>query len=160
MRMKFRRHGEHSEAIQFSKKLDCFPLLKAGVAMTFLSLVLCITGWQAFQVATADHAVPEIQLAQVQVSKPVIKHGALFGEFQGSKPLQESGLNFQLTAVFAMDDPKAGSAVISASGRKPLLQVVGDALPGGVKLKEVHPDYVVLEQAGEQSILRLPKKSL
>ncbi len=154
--MKFRRHCERSEAIQFPKKLDCFAVL----AMTILPLVLCITGWQAFQVATAEHGVPETQLAQIEVTKPVIKHEALFGEYQGSKPLQETGLNFQLSAVFAREDPAAGSAVISASGRKPLLQIVGDALPGGVKLKEVHPDYVVLEQGGEQSVLRLPKKSL
>jgi type II secretory pathway component PulC len=112
------------------------------------------------QVATGDHGVPEIQLAQIEVSKPLIKHEALFGEYQGSKPLQETGLNLQLSAVFAMGDPTKGSAVISASGRKPLLQVVGDVMPGGVKLKEVHTDYVVLEQAGQQSILRLPKKSL
>jgi hypothetical protein len=59
-----------------------------------------------------------------------------------------------------MQDPLNGSAVIGASGRKPLLQVVGDVMPGGVKLKEVHQDYVVLEQAGEQTVLRLPKKSL
>lgn len=138
-------------------KPESLPLV---LALLGLSLVLWLTLLQVGRVLTGQPATPEVSVSVQPEEKLKPQFEAFFGAYYGNKPLQETGLNFQLTAVFAMDDPLKGSAVISASGRKPMLQIVGDQLPGGVTLKEIHSDYVVLEQAGQQSVLRLPKKTL
>lgn len=131
------------------------------LALVTMIMVSCLTLIQIVHVVQEDHAPTHTNVAVLMPEKPVVQFDALFGPYEGKdRPLQETGLNLQLTAVFAMQDPVKGSAVISTSGRKALLQIVGDQLPGGVVLKEVHEDYVVLEQAGQQSVLRLPKKSL
>jgi general secretion pathway protein C len=130
------------------------------MAVASIVLLICLTTRQAFLMKPG---VQPVQASSVKPThdKPKIRYDALFGRYEGKdRPLQETGLNLKLTGVFATQDPSKGSAVISVSGQKPKLVAVGDTLSGGAKLIEVYADRIVLEQAGEQSVLRLPKKSL
>ncbi len=72
----------------------------------------------------------------------------------------ETRLNLTLKGVLAAKPMNLGSAII-AQGRtgKEKTYGVGDKLPGGVKIKEIHPEYVVLERNGQLETLKLQKIS-
>lgn len=72
----------------------------------------------------------------------------------------ETRLNLTLKGVLAAKPMSLGSAII-AQGRtgKEKTYGVGDKLPGGVKIKEIHPEYVVLERNGRLETLKLQKIS-
>jgi type II secretory pathway component PulC len=147
--------------IQFPWQSCSKEALVRGLATIGLFAVVCLTAGQIARVVSYA-PLPEVNLTEAPgPDKSEVQYAALFGPLDAKdKPLQESGLNAQLLGVFATQDPSQGSAVISISGRKPSLVPVGERLPGGILLKEVYPDYIVLEQAGERSILRLPVKRL
>ena len=72
----------------------------------------------------------------------------------------ETRLNLTLKGVLAAKPMNLGSAII-AQGRtgKEKTYGVDDKLPGGVKIKEIHPEYVVLERNGQLETLKLQKIS-
>lgn len=82
----------------------------------------------------------------------------LFGKTPSLLKVAEGGLS--LRGIFASATPESGSAIIAATGQKPKLYVVGDHLPNGTVLVAVHEQQVVLEKAGEQSMLSLPLSRL
>lgn len=133
-----------------------------GLAILGVVVLLWLTLNVLFALGSQDELKGQAsQAALFQNKKPQIQHDALFGAYDRKNgPLQETGLNLQLTGVFATQNPFDGSAVISMSGRKSQLFTVGDKIGSGVVIKEIHSDYVVLEEAGQRSVLRLPKKTL
>jgi len=125
--------------------------LMRGLAILSAVVVLWLTLKALFALGSQDELTERANQAVLQNNKPDIQHDALFGSYEGNGPLQETGLNIQLTGVFATQDPMKGSAVISVSGRKALLLTVGDKISGGAIIKEVYTDYVVLEEAGQRA---------
>lgn len=69
-------------------------------------------------------------------------------------------LNLTLKGVLASIPMESASAIIAQgkSGKEENFSV-GDKMPGGVLLKEIYPDYVVLERNGQDEILKLEKES-
>jgi len=69
-------------------------------------------------------------------------------------------LNLTLKGVLAAIPMKLASAIISQgrSGKEDIYSV-GDKMPGGVSIKEIHPEHVVLERNGRKEILKLQKIS-
>ena len=69
-------------------------------------------------------------------------------------------LNLTLKGVLAAVPMELASAII-AQGRsgKEDIYSVGDKMSGGVLVKEIHPEHVVLERNGRQEILKLQKIS-
>lgn len=72
----------------------------------------------------------------------------------------ETRLNLTLKGVLAAKPMKQASAIIAQgkSGKEDIYGI-GDKIPGGVVIKEIHPDYVVLERNGQAEILKLQKIS-
>lgn len=72
----------------------------------------------------------------------------------------ETRLNLTLKGVLAAIPMKYASAIIAQgkSGKEDIYGV-GDKIPGGVSIKEIHPEYVVLERNGQDEILKLQKVS-
>lgn len=72
----------------------------------------------------------------------------------------ETRLNLTLKGVLAAIPMKQASAIIAQgkSGKEDIYGI-GDKIPGGVSIKEIHPDYVVLERNGQAEILKLQKLS-
>jgi len=70
----------------------------------------------------------------------------------------ETKLNLTLKGVLAATPMEMASAII-AQGKagKEDIYGIGDKLPGGVLIKEIHPEYVVLERNGRLETLRLQK---
>ncbi len=72
----------------------------------------------------------------------------------------ETRLNLTLKGVLAATPMKMASAII-AQGKngKEDIYGIGDKMPGGVTIKEIHPEYVVLERSGRLETLKLQKLS-
>lgn len=72
----------------------------------------------------------------------------------------ETRLNLTLKGVLASTPMDMASAII-AQGKKGKEEIygIGDKMPGGVTIKEIHPEYVVLERGGRLETLKLQKIS-
>jgi len=72
----------------------------------------------------------------------------------------ETRLNLVLKGVLAADPMVMASAII-AQGKngKESVYGVGDKMPGGVTVKEIYPEYVMLERNGRLETLKLQKIS-
>lgn len=72
----------------------------------------------------------------------------------------ETRLNLVLKGVLAAVPMTTASAIIARGKKgKEEIYVIGDKLPGGVIIKEIHPEYIVLERKGQLETLRLPRDS-
>jgi general secretion pathway protein C len=72
----------------------------------------------------------------------------------------ETRLNLTLKGVLAAQPMQLASAIIAQgkSGKEDIYGV-GDKMPGGVLIKEIHPEYVVLDRNGKLETLKLQKIS-
>ena len=72
----------------------------------------------------------------------------------------ETKLNLALKGVLAANPMSRASAIIAKgkSGKEEIFSV-GDKMPGGILVKEIHPEYVVLERNGLLETLKLQKIS-
>ena len=72
----------------------------------------------------------------------------------------ETKLNLALKGVLAANPMSRASAIIAKgkSGAEDIFSV-GDKMPGGILVKEIHPEYVVLERNGLLETLKLQKIS-
>lgn len=72
----------------------------------------------------------------------------------------ETRLNLVLKGVFAAI-PMTNASAIIAKGKngKEEIYGIGDKLPGGVTIKEIHPEHVVLERKGQLETLYMPKNN-
>jgi general secretion pathway protein C len=70
----------------------------------------------------------------------------------------ETRLNLVLKGVFAAIPMTSASAIIArGKNGKEEIYGIGDKLPGGVSIKEIHPEYVILERMGQLETLHMPK---
>ena len=89
----------------------------------------------------------------------------LFGETQSAAAVAptsapETRLNLVLRGVIASDPMARSSAIIAqGNGGKEDVYGVGDKLPGGVSVSEVHAETVILERGGRLETLNLAKDS-
>ncbi len=79
---------------------------------------------------------------------------------QQQSKVPETKLNLTLKGVLAALPMKLASAIIAQgkSGKEDIYSV-GDKLPGGVEIKEIHPEYVMLDRNGRREKLILQKIS-
>ena len=103
-----------------------------------------------------------IAIDQAQAVRQVAS-AHLFGEMQSravtrQKTAPKTRLNLVLRGVIAAD-PMALSHAIIARGKngKEDVFAVGDKMPGGVTIEEVHADHVILNRGGKLETLQLVK---
>ena len=79
---------------------------------------------------------------------------------QKQSKVPETRLNLSLKGLLAATPMTMASAII-AQGKngKEDIYGIGDKMPGGVIVKEIYPEYVVLERNGQLETLRLQKIS-
>lgn len=72
--------------------------------------------------------------------------------------LPETKLNLVLKGVLSAGTTAMASAII-AQGKngKEEIYGIGDKIPGGITLKEIHPEHIILERQGRLETLRLEK---
>ena len=90
---------------------------------------------------------------------------SIFGVNEKAAPskqikVPETKLNLTLKGVLAANPMSRASAIIAKgkSGQEDIFSV-GDKMPGGILIKEIHPEYVVLEINGRLETLKLQKIS-
>ena len=70
----------------------------------------------------------------------------------------ETKLNLVLKGVLAAGNATIASAIIARSKNgKEEIYGINDKIPGGITLKEIHPDHVILERQGRLETLRMLK---
>jgi len=94
----------------------------------------------------------------------VAKH--LFGQAQTATAtaelatIPETQLKLELRGVMASQDPHTATAIVADPSGNEDFYTVGEDLPGGATLKEVHAQYIVLSRNGRFETLRLPADAL
>ena len=87
----------------------------------------------------------------------------LFGQapaLTAGAAIPETSLSLVLRGVVASPDPKTAAAIVADPSGNEQFYLVGQALPGGAVLKEVHRQRIVFSRDGRLETLRLPKDSL
>lgn len=150
------------------------PVLVTGLAVTLLAYSAARTTWMLLPPPEASAAAPA-EVTQLAVASRVVDPLALsraiaarhlLGSAQAgaaptdNAPIPETALNLQLRGVVASSDPKNASAIIADAAGKEGFFRVGDELPGGAALSEVHPRHIVLSRGGRFETLALPQPDL
>jgi general secretion pathway protein C len=146
---------------------------------TIVSLLLIVAcAWLLVEITwmffpqTEDASLPARQKVKPQVNKQKqqdnfkqLTSANVFGVSEKAVVQQqtkapETKLNLTLKGVLAATPMKIASAII-AQGKngKEDIYGIGDKMPGGVIIKEIHPEYVVLERSGRLETLKLQKIS-
>ena len=131
-------------------------------AMAKISWMFLPEGETSSQYRTAARAPIVTRTNQDQAIRQVA-NAHLFGEMQSAaitRPTKapETRLNLVLRGVIAAD-PMTLSHAIIARGKngKEEVYAIGDKMPGGVTVEEVHPDHVILNRGGQLETLQLVK---
>jgi len=82
--------------------------------------------------------------------------GRMFGDVGDALPA--SALNVQVSGVFAAG--RASSAVLSVDGKPQRAVLLGQEVASGVRLAEVRPDGVTIEQGGARRQISVPPPSV
>ncbi len=149
---------------QLNRRLATIASLLLIIACAYLLVEIT---WLFFP---QEEAVTPVQQKRPLISKSAQQNNVnkltaanVFGTSQSaavSEPsnVPETKLNLTLKGVLAATPMKLASAIIAKgkSGNEDIYSI-GDTLPGGVEIKEIHPEFVVLERNGRLETLRLPK---
>ena len=149
------------------------PVLASGLAVALLAYSAARVTWMFFPPPEAQAPLP-VSAAQsaaaprmdaLSLSRAIAQRH-LLGSAQSADappsgaPIPETRLNLQLRGVVASEDSEAATAIVAESAGKEDFYRVGDELPGGAILKEVHPQHIVLSRGGRFETLRLPQQDL
>lgn len=99
-------------------------------------------------------AAPRIDVERIAASHLFGRLGARAASAAALDRTPDTKLNLVLAAVFEASDPAASVAVIGTGGRAAEIYRVGDPIPGGARLAEVHSDLVVISRGGVREALR------
>jgi len=92
----------------------------------------------------------------------------LFGRSDEPPPAEEKApivapetrLNLTLRGLVALDSQQAALAIIAEGGKDENAYKVGDTVPGGAVLHEIHADRVILKRGGRFETLTLPREKM
>lgn len=70
----------------------------------------------------------------------------------------DTRLRLTLRGLFAARDPEQALAIVAEPGGEEEVYRIGDPLPGGAELREIHADRIILSRAGRYETLRLPQE--
>jgi general secretion pathway protein C len=127
-------------------------LTLASVAL--LGLVLAYWTWVWF----APTAEPRVRAAPFQ-SSGVAPAGEIFGvAHRKQTAAAPTGIAIRLLGVVAASGNQPGYAVVQLDAKRILAVLEGNEIDPGVRLAEVHPNYVILERGGARERLEWPKR--
>ncbi len=152
---------------QLNRRLAALVSLLLVVACAWLLVEIT---WLFFP--QGEEASPAVQQMQPRINKQnqqnnfrKLTAANVFGVSdraiaQKQTDVPETRLNLTLKGVLAATPMKMASAII-AQGKngKEDIYGIGDKMPGGVIIKEIYPEHVVLERGGRLETLKLQKIS-
>lgn len=133
--------------------------IAVGIAVTLAQGVWFFTvSPDAERVSSAPSApqggVPRVDIERIAASHLFGKPGSRAASAAALDSTPDTRLNLVLAAVFEASDPGASVAVIGTGSRAAEIYRVGDPIPGGARLAEVHSDLVVISRGGVREALR------
>ncbi|MES0326804.1 MAG: type II secretion system protein GspC [Gammaproteobacteria bacterium] len=167
-----------SQLINQTEQLQ--PLLKRlPVIINFVLIIACAqllseiiwtllddSGTETMTVSVPSSSVTNKNLSNAKQSQQQafrnLSSAHLFGTAEtktvSTDKLPETKLNLVLKGVLAAGTPEIASAIIAQGKRgKEEIYGIGDKIPGGITLKEIHPEHIILERQGRLETLRLEK---
>ncbi len=149
--------------------------MRPAVAQTILVLMGLVMGRELITDVMSYHSVhvTEDANASAGLNQKVVRDQAMiqknlrvsiFGDYIPKAlvdlNVKPSDLNMTLVGILFSCTQRGSQALISLANSPADTYVVGDKLPGKVTIKQITPDGVVLEHAGELESLSLPKDEL
>lgn len=145
--------------------MDTQRLILLGIRVGLVAVVAYVSAQAFWFFSAGPEPLPlSVEPAASATTDPVdvdaLRAMNLFGEpatieaAPANEVLQETRLSLVLVGVFVADEAEASSALIARSGQQPDLYSVGDQLPGGATLLEVHADRAVIRRAGLRELVR------
>lgn len=93
----------------------------------------------------------------------VVFNQAIFGNYQpihSDEDIKQSSLDLDVVGIMYSSDKVNSQVLIRAAGGEEKLYKVGDSLPGGVIIKKINKQTILLLYQGELESLSLPKNEL
>lgn len=89
----------------------------------------------------------------------------LFGQVERARPTApvdapDTRLNLTLRGILFNPNAEFARAIIASPNQPDDLYRVGDEIPGGATIEQIHPDRVILQRGGNFETLRLPEERL
>ena len=166
-----------SQLINQTEQLQ--PLLKRlPIIINFLLIIVCaqlisqvvwmlVTDSSSAPAALSSAVKPVSSKNNTQQSQQAFRNltsAHLFGIAETTKApvtaskIVETNLNLVLRGVLAAGTSDMASAIIAKNaGGKEEIYSINDKIPGGITLKEIHADHVILERQGRLETLRMSK---
>lgn len=142
-------------------------LLIVAIAWQLVQLTWLLLGRGADSAEALPPPAPQVGAAANRRQGPdlqAIADAHIFGVQEAEQVSAESApptqTNLVLSAVFAVDDPQKGLAIIGESAAAANVYLAGEAVRPGIKLHAVYPDRVILDRGGNLEALALPTQSL
>lgn len=140
----------------------------AGLA-TIVAITFLYSAWQwhadwvlAHQAIAASPTVATADETADMIAAIPDEH--LFGKsFAKGGAMPITNLQLRVTGIVKVEDEGSGSvskAYISISGQSSKIYQIGDSLPYGVKVYDITPNEVILENDGHLEKLPLPREKL
>jgi general secretion pathway protein C len=139
------------------------PTIVTVVLVIALAAQLATLAWRVLApAAPAPVAPPAVTQAGSGLNVAGIVNAHLFGTAlmqasgdSGAAPT--TSLNLVLAGTLAGSEPTNGWAIIGETAQNARVHAVGSTLPGGVRLREVYVDRVILDRGGRLESLPLPR---
>lgn len=151
------------QRVQWRQAERGVPVVNALLVM-LLAYTLAQLTWRVWPAAPQAEPPPRFVAPAVQAppAGAQIADWHLFGVPQAEQeagPPPPTPLNLTLRGVFATQGEHAYAIIADAQGKEEGYRL-GAELPGGVMLKEIYPDHVILSRSGRPETLSLPKEPL
>lgn len=139
--------------------LGICAILSVCILMT---LFYSVWQWSLdWKIAHQEIAAPSLKTPEKKDIIASISNHYLFGQPAKLGDIPITNLQLRVTGIVKKEGPMSYSkAYISISGQPDKIYTTGDILTGGVKIYDITPDAVVLENEGRLEKLPLPREKL
>jgi hypothetical protein len=131
-----------------------------------LTLVFAFMRWRNDWILVHQQTMGAPSLATIDETASMIAaipNHHLFGQSFSNGAMPVTNLQLRVTGIVKVLDERMGAiskAYISISGQPGKVYHIGDKLPYGVKVYDITPDTVILQNDGRLEKLPLPRKKL
>ncbi|MEE9320912.1 MAG: type II secretion system protein GspC [Granulosicoccus sp.] len=163
-----------ASSLSFTDKPSRLPRWVNNLLVIALGISLALLTFKLLpqSVPTGAKAVDFDRTAMTKAESPLetgntIAQAHLFGDVAAvvvedkpeSKAPPKENTTFKLAGVFAFEPQELAIAIISAGSEEQNAYGIGDKISGETTLKAVYPEYVLLDNQGQEEIVRLPENS-
>jgi type II secretory pathway component PulC len=149
-------------AIKLPKQTALGLVIALGL-LTLLTFFYTISQWHQDWLLINQSPPKSIAISDNEADRVIasLPENHLFGQEAGNVPI--TSLQLRVTGIVKVDNEQGkevSKAYISSAGAPSKIYEVGDSMPYGVKVHDITPDAVILENDGKLEKLPLPREPL